>query len=669
MSIQVGELLVKASGDTRDAQSGLEAVVAQLAEVQKEAKEGTAQLRLIAGGLTDVGGRAAPSAAAGLEKVGTGAKNAKGHISAAAQAVSLLGGESAGAVGKVAGLAGNLTTSFAMGGAIGVGIGAAVSGVQMLATSMREAAAESRQLQALSDVLGVTERDVRNVERAFTMAGNELDRSVIQKLIATTNEAGISTVELAAMAGEIKRIQDLTGMDAAGAAAKLAADKAKAAGEDYIKSLKAQAKAREDQQAGVSAWQRTIEDGTAKDQAALDGLLPKLDAVTKAHGRAVALYGHESEEATKLRNEQRAMFDERDRLRANLTDASKIRGQLETQDEIDEGNKRADAYLAEVARKRAAAEADARRREAERKREAAEEERTQKTIAQAKFDSGHKVRLLEAQAAEDKKAEIDALADYEIAKAEAVAAEHVELAESSAAQIVAINAKRETDKAIIDREAAKEAKKNIKEAKREADKALKDTQGAQVAGIQAGSTFAQGLKAGIQSGDVTSVVKGLFSALGGLLTATGTPVAGAGLSAFGGLFHDGGMVGTGGKPLPKYHSGGMIVAHRGVMLPQPGPGEVPIMSQLGEGVLSRRGVAAAGGPQAVRSYNEGRAPAAGATATTTYQVMAFDPRSMAEVIGSTVEPAQYRRGVSRADAKLLAQQRRQIRAPRSGRLT
>lgn len=719
MPINVGELVVKASGDTRDAEQGIDAVSGGFSALQDEIKQVGSHLRLVSNQITEVGTKSATAAAAGLDAVtselqnmrraseassaqvaGLGKELAKvqeeaesrrlreaaaamddtaersrrlrGNLTGAASAIGTLGGQAGVAAGQVVRLGGMLAGNFAMGGVVGIGIGAVAAGIQAIATSTREAAAEARQLQALNDVLGVTERDVRNVERAFQMAGNELDRAVVQKLIATTREAGTSTVELAAMAGEIKRIQDLTGMDAAGAAAKIAADKAKAAGEDYLATIRAESDALEDQQAGIAAWQRTIEDGTRKDEAALDAVLGKLDTLSQKHGRAVAQYGFESDAATTLRNEQRALFDERDRLRKSLADASEVYARREALAEIEEGRKSGDAYVAEVMRKRAAAEADARRREAERKREAAEALRTQQEIARISSESSHRVRILQAQAAEDRKAEISALADFEIERSQAVAAEHVELQAAMAAQIEAINAKRRTDLAKVDSDAAKESAKNAADARKELERSLADkektTQAGQIAGIQAGAAFSQGLKAGIQNDDPLAIFKGLLSAGATIMGAMGNPVAGAGLSAIGGLFHDGGMIGTGGKPLPKYHSGGMIVAHKGIMLPQPGPGEVPIMGQLGEGVLSRRGVAAAGGPAAVRGYNEGRAPPASAPMQVTIVNSSFDQRGVAQEIGRVFEPAQYRRGVSRQDAKRVSQIRKQARGPRSGML-
>src|SRR5690606_3562864 len=163
--------------------------------------------------------------------------------------------------------------------------------------------------------------------------------------------------------------------------------------------------------------------------------------------------------------------------------------------------------------------------------------------------------------------------------------------------------------------------------------------------------------------------RSIFTGIGAIASVIpGGQLAGTILSGFGGLFHDGGMVGVDGrkKALPRYHDGGMIVAHRGLMLPQPGPGEVPIMAQLGEGILSRLGVATIGGPDVVRAANEGR-PIGGGPNVTTIYMQAFDPLSMLQVMASTVEPAQYRRGMSRQDSKTIAMMRRRISPPRAGR--
>lgn len=73
-------------------------------------------------------------------------------------------------------------------------------------------------------------------------------------------------------------------------------------------------------------------------------------------------------------------------------------------------------------------------------------------------------------------------------------------------------------------------------------------------------------------------------------------VIGAGIGGMaGGMFHEGGMI----QP---------IVAHSGLA-----PDEVPIIAQTGEGVLSRRGMAALGGSDNLRRLNRGRSMDSGGT--------------------------------------------------------
>ncbi len=75
-----------------------------------------------------------------------------------------------------------------------------------------------------------------------------------------------------------------------------------------------------------------------------------------------------------------------------------------------------------------------------------------------------------------------------------------------------------------------------------------------------------------------------------------TAMAGPGGSIFGvpvgSLFHEGGMVGRQRRRV--------IKAHQGLA-----PDEVPIVAQTGEGVLSRRGMSALGGPESLKALNRG----------------------------------------------------------------
>lgn len=667
MAIDAGTIRVRATGDTRDATSGIDDVSAGLERLQREAKETGPRLRVVSDELDHLGNAKAPAAAKGIEDVSTRSKAARGAISAAGQAISAMGGAAGTAGGKVSSLASALMGGFALGGAVGLGIGAAVTGFQMLATEIRESAAEARQLSALNDVLGVTRSEVERVEAAFRAAGSQLDRSVVQTLIATSREAGISTVELAAMADEIKRIQDLTGIDVGGAAAKIAAQRQKDATKDYVSDLKAIADARDQEMSGIPAWEAQLRAGYEADAKAIDDLTAKITRLRQEEARTS--FG--SDESKALRAQMEAAVEERARLRERQAEAEETFRRHEQHASFDADEKEAISYVTKINRQRAAAEAESRRRAAERKQEADEAQRTQELIASSEASSIHRVRLLQAQAAGDRRAEIIAQADFEVQQAAEVMWKHPELADQMRAEITAIREKQRADiAAIAEKEIADEKAKSdriAQEARAAADRALADRKRDHQLGVQAGFSFVGGLKDGIERGDLSSIVRSLLGFAGSMLSIFDGGLSGTIISGIGSLFHEGGMVGTGGRSLPKYHGGGMIKAHRGMMLPQPGPGEVPIMAQLGEGVLSRQGVAAAGGPQAVAAYNRGEAPQVMRGGDTAIYVSAFDPASSVEALAKVYEPAAVARGLAYSDARTVALARRQARAPRSGR--
>lgn len=91
-----------------------------------------------------------------------------------------------------------------------------------------------------------------------------------------------------------------------------------------------------------------------------------------------------------------------------------------------------------------------------------------------------------------------------------------------------------------------------------------------------------------------------------------TAMAGPGGKIFGvdigALFHQGGIV--------RRHHGGFIRAHAGLA-----PDEVPIIAQTGEGILSRQGMRALGGPDNLKSLNRGEGSGAGGITININQVI------------------------------------------------
>ena len=76
----------------------------------------------------------------------------------------------------------------------------------------------------------------------------------------------------------------------------------------------------------------------------------------------------------------------------------------------------------------------------------------------------------------------------------------------------------------------------------------------------------------------------------------------------GSLFHQGGLI--------RKHRGGLIRAHSGLV-----PDEVPIIAQTGEGILSRQGMRALGGPDNLKSLNRGEGAGAGGVTININQVI------------------------------------------------
>ena len=113
-------------------------------------------------------------------------------------------------------------------------------------------------------------------------------------------------------------------------------------------------------------------------------------------------------------------------------------------------------------------------------------------------------------------------------------------------------------------------------------------------------------------GKMTNEEKG-GSGLGGIL---GMAVG----SAFGPIGTGiGGALGS----IFKFHNGGPIYAHGGLA-----PDEVPIIAQTGEGVLSRRGMAAAGGSSGLRKLNSGNSGGGGQTVVINQVIQAWDSQDV-----------------------------------------
>jgi hypothetical protein len=103
-----------------------------------------------------------------------------------------------------------------------------------------------------------------------------------------------------------------------------------------------------------------------------------------------------------------------------------------------------------------------------------------------------------------------------------------------------------------------------------------------------------------------------------------------------------------------FHGGGMIRAHRGMYL---GADEVPIIAQTGEGILSRRGMAALGGPGALDALNSGQC-----TTNNTTVVVVVDQNGARRGTAGDVPDALLRRIQEWAQAGLIPIPQRAISA-------
>lgn len=654
------------------------------------------------------------------------------RLASVAQGMSTVAGAAGSATGKLGSFATSMIGIFGSGGllagGIGVGIGLVASGLGTLVSRMQEAARESRQLDALHDILGVASGEVDKLRQRFRDLGADIDQRVAVQIMRAGREAGIATREISEMAAEIARLGDLMGGDFSGAASRVFSDMAQRSrelreGMHAVRDALAELETGEAYDLTLQRGERVLEllqDQERNAEALIEQRREELRIAEEAWKTAQA-----RRDAEALTPSQAAA-----RLREAEAELESIRQQIEAEEDLLVRYQLAkdaagQARKAEEDRARAIREAAAL---AERRMEASLALENQARVIQAQLANDRRAELtalaeeeirLQRRAVEQRMLSEEAFAQWEVARREQLArdlaaidaeveAEHrerlraieelrveasgdqVALARFTAEQEIeaekekvdgirytweefyawreAREAKLQAD---ISRIRAAEAKANRKEreaARRELERKIADEEKMQVAGINAGTSFVAGFRRAIESSDPEALFSALFTGIGGILSVVpGGQVAGAVFGGIGRIFHEGGVVGEDGRQIPRYHDGGMIVAHRGMLIPEPGPGEVPILAQTGEGILSRKGVAAAGGPAAVRAFNEGRPPPAQVVAGPTVYIQAFDPQSTQEALARVWEPAQYRRGMSRQDGRVAAMLRRRVSQPRSGR--
>lgn len=134
-----------------------------------------------------------------------------GPINSVQTALGRLGVEANSASGEAARMFSGIASAAGKAGLWGVAIGGVALAIHQVAKASEETRKTEAQFQALSKTFGVTSNDVQMVRRAFGTLADELDRKTAQALILAGSEAKLTTAEMVAMAGEVKRLADLTG--------------------------------------------------------------------------------------------------------------------------------------------------------------------------------------------------------------------------------------------------------------------------------------------------------------------------------------------------------------------------------------------------------------------------------------------------------------------------
>src|SRR5690606_6143050 len=219
MTINVGELEVRATADTRDASLGISGISEELRALQRDAKA-----------------------------------SQKG-VAAVATSLTAVAGEASGAAGSIARFANQMMAAFATGGAIGIGLGAAVGSFQMLSSAIRSAGQDAAQLRALEYALGVTREEVDDLRHRFRALGHDVSQRVAGEIMRAGREAGYGAEEIRKMAGAIKQMADLQRLDA-GQAAKAYFQEISSGAGDVLEKLRQIAQQRQDAFVGRSQEER-----------------------------------------------------------------------------------------------------------------------------------------------------------------------------------------------------------------------------------------------------------------------------------------------------------------------------------------------------------------------------------------------------------------------------
>lgn len=652
-----------------------------------------------------------------LGRVGKALGDRQGDVKAVSGEFLRFGSSAASALGPVQGVVDTLLGALRSGGPLMVGLLGLATGVGLLASRLKDAREEARQLDALTQVTGITRRQIDELRESLERAGVSLSRLDASALAKVAREAKISREELEANARAIQALATLEGTSFANAAA------------TFFEALRGPA---EETRKAIEAIQTAIDQirHGAEDPilAAGEARIQQLQEEREELRRTLRAYQEAEEEAYRAmiarpsRERQRA-FAEATRRREEA-EAGPL-GQRFTQgieQEIQAIEDRLVAYQLEREAAEEAAKAEERRRmaaEERRKREAEEaakaEARERQALqtalaaAEARGDAEEAIRLryearirhleelarkeliaerdLETEkklAREQADREREALLreslrrqeDYELAHRARLAAitesrlDDLEVArerELAAVQrqledeVIAVEEAerrkadiREYYRALREKAAREEAEKVAKKEAEEAEKARKTEEQAYAHGIAISTALMTGLAEGAKQGDARQILRGILGVASMAASIFGGPVVGAAVGGLASLFA--GFFRDGG------YVSGPRSSKRDNLLGRFEAGEFIVNR---EATARHRGLLEAinaGLPPSLLGAFLGPAAAAPAASAagggvTQVFVAALDPQQTADVLAQRLEPAQRQRGMTRQDEALVAQAR------------
>lgn len=254
-------------------------------------------------------------------------------VSGLSSVIGGLGASAHSSLGALHGALGGITTILSGGllAAVGIGVGALVSGIVKSVRAAREA---REHMAALAAETGITSEQVTRLQQAFAAAGQDLDRIEAQKIAQIAAAAGVSTAEVERLSDRIMRLATLEGIDPAAAAQRIIQAHAEAYRdiESIAERLLRQEAARA---AGISETQQRLAERSSelmerhtartRELAALEREAAKAAEQAAAARKRAAEYTHQAAR----RGAEGVAAGAEERRRRLLDDAEKARAELE----------------------------------------------------------------------------------------------------------------------------------------------------------------------------------------------------------------------------------------------------------------------------------------------------------------------------------------------------